>query len=408
MSSTIENIKKQYYENYADICIAADSIVEDLKSFFTTFQRAYLLQIKQYPLYRFESRIKSWESIADKIERKEQYRDVASLYDIPDIIGVYVIVELDEDVDKVIKLFEREKSYLLQHSHVTSLEYSPTRHENGKLSHHYDGVYTLKGRNRLEKYNFEIQLRSEVENLWSNIEHMSFYKNRTKNRNDRILNRLKEHSYNLLLQADDVLSILRRERMKNDLLDLKEKMTEALENVFDGIKIRDIEAISDYLYKCLALPFDSISVEELEQMFIAAARMEREQIDLSLQSFQPVAEHQRLYDYLVANMSLSDEIILKIGLSVAEPRAAIEYLLSSMEEARCKNCGQWLNYADADFFAAMVEMRGDFYCRTCAETLLKYCTVCGSILTTEKICRKCTRKGAKDRRRHRSTGSTGK
>lgn len=395
MNSILEEMKQAYYDNYTDYSATADAIVEDLQSFFTHFQRAHRLQIKQYPLYRFESRIKSWDSIADKIERKVEYRGARSLNDLHDIIGIYIIVELVEDVDKVVKLFEKEKIFLLTESHITSLQYSPTRHENGFVSIHYDGVYSLKAASANAIYNFEIQVRSEVENLWSNIEHMSFYKNRAKNRNDRILNRLKEHSYNLLLQSDDVLNILRRERMKNDLLDLKEKMMEALEGTFDGVKIRDVEAISGYMYECWELPFDIITVEEFEHIFDLAARVKDDQVTEVLDNYITNEQHQRLFYYLKNNMSLSDSIILKIGISSGEDGAAMDYLLSDMEEVSCSACKQWLDYNDADFFASNVEMRGDFYCRDCAEKKLNTCNICGSVMTTGKVCMACTSKFAK-------------
>lgn len=392
MSANLEELKKEYYDNYMDYYTAADSIVEDLKSFLEQHQRAYRLQIKQYPLYRFEARVKTWESIEEKIQRKEQYKDANSLSDIPDIIGVYIIVELAEDLEKIVKLIDKELDELLQTSHISKLVYLPTLHENGNLAHHYDGVYSLKASGAIANYNFEIQLRSEVENLWSNIEHMSFYKNRVKSRNDRILNRLKEHSFNLLLQADDVLSILRRERMKNDLLDLKEKMYEALDGIFDGIKIRDAEGLSGYLYECWDLPFDTITVEEFENIFAGASRVKDEQVAMILENFKPAEVHQRLYTYLKNNLTTSDQIILKMGISSGEPNVAIEYLLSDMEEAYCSECGKWVDYDDADFFAANVEMRGDFYCRECAEKKLKYCRNCGSVLVPGNYCKSCATK----------------
>ncbi len=389
MSANLDLIKKEYYDNYEDYCTAADSIVEDLKAFLEKYQRAYRLQVKQYPLYRFEARVKSWESIADKIQRKEQYRNAKSLNDLPDTIGVFIIVELAEDLEKIVRLLDKKHSKLLQISHISSLEHSPTKHENGNLSHHYDGVYSLKASAATAHYNFEIQLRSEVENLWSNIEHMSFYKNKVKSRNDRILKRLKEHSFNLLLQADDVLSILRRERMKNDLLDLKEKMYEALEGYFDGIKIRDAESVSGYLYECWDLPFDTMTVEDFEHLFAGAFRVKDEQVDLILDNYTPDDMHDRFYNYLKNNMTLSDKIILKMGISCSEPYVAVDYLLSDMEEACCTECGKWVDYNDADFFAAKVEMRGNFYCRECAEKKLTYCQACGSVLVPGKFCKSC-------------------
>lgn len=389
LHDNLVEIKKEYFNNYEDYCTAADSIVEDLKAFLEKYRKAYRLQIKQYPLYRLEARIKSWESIAGKIERKERYKNARRLDDLPDIIGVFIIVELTEDMEKVIKLLDKEKHHLLEMSHISSIVHTPTKHENGNLSHHYDCVYSLKARVATANYNFEIQLRCEVENLWSNIEHMSFYKNKSKSRNDKILTRLKEHSYNLLIQADDVLSILRRERMKNDLLTVNEKMYEALDGYFEGIKLRSAEGIAGYLYECWDLPFDVITVEDFERIFAGASRIKEEQIHAVLHSYMPDDMHQRLYDYLLHNMSMSDKIILKTGLFSGDPYTAIDYLLADMEEACCSGCGKWVNYNDADFFAKKVEMRGKFYCRQCAEKNLSYCCACGSVLVPGKYCKSC-------------------
>ncbi len=381
----LDQMKKHYYDNLSNLNLVAESLVDEIRHFFAMFQTGYRLQVKQYPLYRFEVRIKTWESIAEKVERKVQYKNAASLDEIPDLIGFFIIVELGEDVEKVVRLFEKERKELFRFSHITSLTHYPTKHENGKMTHHYDGVYTF---NNL-KFNFEIQVRSEVENLWSNIEHKSFYKNRLKSRNDRILNRLKEHSYNLLLQADDVLSVLRRERMKNDMLDLKEKMMDALEGLFDGIKIRDVEAISGYMYECWAMPFDKMTVEDFEHFFASSVKVEDRDVKDLLEAYTPDGTHRRLYRYLKENLTLSDSIILKIGLATNEPDAALEYLLTDMEEACCSSCGEWVDYDDADFFATRVEMRGDFYCRDCAQKLLTYCEVCGTVLTSSRICMIC-------------------
>lgn len=389
LSKNLEHLQKEYFNNYEDYCTAADSIVEDLKAFLEKYCKIYRLQIKQYPLYRLEVRIKTWESILEKVSRKEQYKNASELNDLPDIIGIYIVVELMEDMDKMVKLLDKKKHKLLEMSHISSIVHTPTKHENGNLTHHYDCVYTLKARMATAKYHFEIQVHCEVEKLWSNIEHMSFYKNKIKSRNDKILNRLKEHSYNLLVQADDVLSILRRERMKNDLLNLNEKIHEALENCFEEIKIRTAESAAAYLYQCWDLPLDNFTIEDFENIFSQAARIEDSKIDEVLNKYIPEKKHIRLHNYLKENPSLEDKIILKIGLSGNLPYATIDFLLADMEEASCSDCGQWLNYDDADFFAKNVEMRGKFYCRECAVKNLSYCCGCGSVLVPGNYCKKC-------------------
>lgn len=384
----LEQIKNSYHDNLSKYNQAAEAIINEINGFIPMYQVEFRLQIKKYPLYRLEARVKSWESIADKIERKVQYNNITTLDDIPDLIGIFIVVELNEDVDKVVRLFEKEKKHLFKKSHIISLKHYPTRHENEKLIHHYDGIWKWKD----NRFNFEIQIRSEVENLWSNIEHMSFYKNKLKSRNDRILNRLKEHSYNLLIQADEVLNILRRERMKNDMLDLKEKMMDALEALFDGINIRDVEAISGYMYECWAMPFEKMTVEEFEHFFASSVKVDDQAVTNLFERYKPDSIHKRLYRYLKNNLTTSDKVILKIGIATNQSDAAMEYLLADMEEACCNSCGKWMDYDDADFFSINVEMRGDFYCRDCAQKILEYCHVCKKVLTGSKICISCTSK----------------
>ncbi|NTW05195.1 MAG: hypothetical protein HGA27_03640 [Peptococcaceae bacterium] len=386
----IKNMKKTYYKNISKIGQASEELMTDFKKFFSKNQTPYRLQVRKYPLYRFEIRIKSWESIEEKIERKEQYKNATSLGDIPDIIGFLIIVELEEDVENVIALLEREKKELIRLTPIAYLEYLPTTHENGKMNHHYDGTYIWEG----NKFNFEIQVRSEVENLWSNIEHMSFYKNKVKSRNDRILNRLKEHSYNLLHQADDVLSILRRERMKNDILDLKEKMMDALEVLFDGIKFRDVVAISGYMYDCWELPFEKMTVEDFENFFASSAKITDEKVLQILREYLPEENSQRLHKYLINNLTISDTVILKIGIANNEGSDAVEYLISDMEEVHCDSCGQWMNYDDADYFSGKVEPNDCFYCQDCAHKNLTYCEKCNTVLTNENTCILCSNKTA--------------
>lgn len=384
----INNMKKNYYKNISKIGQASEELMADFKKFFNRNQTSYRLQVRKYPLYRFEIRIKSWESIEEKIERKEQYKNASSLGDIPDIIGFLIIVELEEDVENVITLLEREKKELIRSTPIAYLEYLPTTHENGKMNHHYDGTYIWEG----NKFNFEIQVRSEVENLWSNIEHMSFYKNKIKNRNDRILNRLKEHSYNLLHQADDVLSILRRERMKNDILDLKEKMMDALEVLFDGVKFRDVVAISGYMYDCWELPFDKMTVEDFENFFASSAKISDDKVLKVLEDYLPEINNHRLHKYLLNNITISDTVILKIGIANNEEQDAVNYLIGDMEEVRCDSCGEWMNYDDADFFSSKVELKDLFLCKDCAIKNLNYCSKCNAVLTNENTCTSCANK----------------
>lgn|GEM_PF-1346592 len=142
--------------------------------------------------YSFKSRIKSAESLKEKLVRKNdgftlvrtlnisEPRDVETnkaavvkkLKGIPDIIGIRIVTELRHDCHQVLSLLRAHQEDLEIQEIVldnNDLEFQPQAMKNG-LS-----IFKIKGVFRAN-YSFELQIKSKIEEAWGDMDHALFYK----------------------------------------------------------------------------------------------------------------------------------------------------------------------------------------------------------------------------------------
>lgn len=164
------------------------------------------------------SRIKSFESVKEKISRKaEEGITYEKLDDIHDIAGIRIIFYLESDKKKFIPDLYKELT-------PKNLELFERHKEKGYLSTH---VIAMFGPKRLmlgeyKKYKglqCEIQLTSALYHAWAEIEHDIFYKPDEKMMNsqqqiiDELRNELEEAMVNHIQKASDLLeSIVKKVR----------------------------------------------------------------------------------------------------------------------------------------------------------------------------------------------------
>lgn len=117
-------------------------------------------------LASIESRIKTEDSLAGKLERKgAKYK---SLADITDILGVRLITYYIDDVDKVAtaveRLFDVDWENTIDKRKIHDID------SFGYLSLHY--VCSTEG----FPFRFEIQMRTVLQHAWANLDHDTGYK----------------------------------------------------------------------------------------------------------------------------------------------------------------------------------------------------------------------------------------
>lgn len=136
-----------------------------------------ILQTSQIACNAVTSRLKTRESVAEKIERKQnKYTDLA---EVTDIAGVRIITYYAEDVDKIADIIESE--FVIDHENSIDKRESLEPDRFGYCSVHYvvgmsEDRLMLRECRAYKGMKCEIQLRSVLQHAWAEIEHDIGYK----------------------------------------------------------------------------------------------------------------------------------------------------------------------------------------------------------------------------------------
>jgi ppGpp synthetase/RelA/SpoT-type nucleotidyltranferase len=135
-----------------------------------------LLTYNDNSYHKLETRVKEIEKLDEKVYRKNgKYK---KLVDITDIIGIRIITYLEDEVDKIASLIERE-FILDKENSIDKRELESDKF--GYRSLHYivsltDQRQKLTEYQRFKDIKFEIQIRSILQHAWAEIEHDIGYK----------------------------------------------------------------------------------------------------------------------------------------------------------------------------------------------------------------------------------------
>lgn len=216
------------------------------------------------------SRIKTRESLKEKILRNNLYRDAPAdkiVFMMHDIIGVKIECRFFKDeqclYEKIREVFDTDVGdgmFSPSDKKAVRLKLDssqPERQKNGYSIYRIDGNVTYAG----ETYNFELQIKSLVNSFWSEIEHKLIYKNNRLSQFDALMKEMLDSTHESLSGIDHQLSLIfdrvssntlsnQQEQLKNMIaLGLNEMYT-AIVKANTGIPVSITEysqAIVDYL-----------------------------------------------------------------------------------------------------------------------------------------------------------------
>lgn len=129
------------------------------------------------PIEHVESRMKSFESILDKVSRKNYELSLASIKEnIRDIAGIRISCSFISDIYQISEMLQNQKDIKT----LAVKDYIENPKANGYQSLHLVLQVPVFMSDRIEQVCIEVQIRTIAMDFWASLEHKIFYKyNRT-------------------------------------------------------------------------------------------------------------------------------------------------------------------------------------------------------------------------------------
>ncbi len=145
----------------------------EIETKFKVLNEEFSLEHDRNPISSIKTRIKSFDSITEKLERKELSFEVDSVEKyINDVAGIRVICTFPEDVYLLADALLKQDDIML----IRRKDYIAEPKENGYRSLHLIVAVPIYLANEKRLMKVEIQLRTLAMDFWASLEHQLRYK----------------------------------------------------------------------------------------------------------------------------------------------------------------------------------------------------------------------------------------
>ena len=182
-----ERILEQVYE-FMELEHLYESAIREVKTKLEILDSEFKTKYDYNPIHHIEDRLKSPQSIMDKLQRKGMtFNSANARTTLNDIAGVRVICNYIEDIYSVAEFLTRQDDVTL----IKTKDYIKNPKPNGYRSYHMIVEIPVFFSNEKQFIRVEVQIRTMAMDFWASLEHQVKYK---KNINDseKIEKQLKE------------------------------------------------------------------------------------------------------------------------------------------------------------------------------------------------------------------------
>lgn len=178
-SNTLENDErrkalKQITNDFYKMFTYYECAIDEVETKLNILNKEYSIEGNLNPIDSIKSRVKSLESIIEKLNRKNlPFTMDAIEANIHDIAGLRVIVNFPEDVYKIRDGLLKQDDVIL----LKEKDYIKNPKKNGYRSLHLiiqTPIFLSTGKKMME---VEVQIRTIAQNFWASLEHQVYYKN---------------------------------------------------------------------------------------------------------------------------------------------------------------------------------------------------------------------------------------
>ena len=169
----IEGLVDKKANDYEQIMYIYKSALKVLNTKFEILNEEFKSFYEYNPIDHITQRIKSPESIIDKMKKKElelTYRNLVEY--INDVAGMRIICSFKDDVYKIVNIIEEMRDVEI----IKRKDYISNPKKSGYSSYHLIVKVPVNISNQLIYVKVEIQIRTVAMDFWASIEHKLKYK----------------------------------------------------------------------------------------------------------------------------------------------------------------------------------------------------------------------------------------
>ena len=173
MSVTIENAK-EIVKVFSDLRMRYHAAIKEISTKLEVLDNEFSVRYDYNPIHHMECRLKSINSIMDKIERKGWPKEIESVYKVMDFAGVRVVCNYMDDIYTVEESLLRQDDIKL----LKRKDYIKNPKESGYRSLHLLVEVPIFLSDRTYNMPVEIQIRTIAMDTWASLEHELKYKSK--------------------------------------------------------------------------------------------------------------------------------------------------------------------------------------------------------------------------------------
>ena len=163
---------------YKDSIVLLEGAMNEIITRLNTIKKYKEVHNNRNPIEYISSRIKSEESMKEKLERKNLPITLESaLTKVYDAVGIRIICSYIDDVYEIVDMLKKYNDLKI----IKEKDYIKNPKENGYRSYHIVFQLLLDIAGEMKPVFFEIQIRTIAMDFWSNLEHQIKYKKDIKN-----------------------------------------------------------------------------------------------------------------------------------------------------------------------------------------------------------------------------------
>ncbi len=168
-------------QDFREFLMMYESAIKEVRTKLEILNDDFTATYNRNPIESIKSRVKSADSILEKMRRKNYEMTMESMMEnLNDIAGVRVVCKFVDDIYTVAKMLATQDDIRI----VKVKDYIKAPKENGYRSYHMIIEIPVFFANRKQYMKVEVQLRTIAMNFWASLEHQMRYKKVSENKNN--------------------------------------------------------------------------------------------------------------------------------------------------------------------------------------------------------------------------------